>query len=96
MPQLFAGVLYRNIWYRVLPGNGPRSTCDTPSKVVENDRATLGPPDTDKQVMVHQLNIAVLDKKAPAIDVAVPNDSTISNKELKVSSCQKGVFLHAF
>lgn len=73
--------------YQVLPGKGLRSKCDTPSKVVQNDKATLGPPDTDKQVMVQQLNIVVLDKKAPVIDVAVPNDSNISNEELKDSSC---------
>lgn len=72
----------RNVWKEA-----PRSTCETPSKVVENDQARIMwdfQIQTDTLVTANQLDIGVVDKrqkKAVVTDVAIPSDSNIWKKE---------------
>ncbi|KAI3355858.1 hypothetical protein L3Q82_004410 [Scortum barcoo] len=72
-----AGIVYRNICTE-FGLEVPRSKWATPPKVVENDRAKNlwdFQIQTDKQVMVNQPDIVVVDKEQ--IDVAIPSDSNI-------------------
>ena len=60
------------------------STCETPSKVVENDQARIMwdfQIQTDTLVTANQLDIG--QKKAVVTDVAIPSDSNIWKKEHK-------------
>lgn len=68
----------------------PRSKWDTPARVVENDQPKI-PWDfqiqTNKLVMANQPDIVMADKQAGSrktavvIDVGIPKDSNIRNKE---------------
>ncbi|KAK7881151.1 hypothetical protein WMY93_029560 [Mugilogobius chulae] len=81
-----AGIVYRNICaeYGL---ETPRSKWETPSKVVDNDRAKIlwdFQIQTDRMVMANQPDIVVVDKeqrKAVVVDVAIPSDGNIRRKE---------------
>ena len=78
--------MYRNICskYRLDP---PKSRWETPQKVVENNRTKLlwdFPIQTDRKVLANQQDIVVIDKQkkeSVVIDIAVPSDSNIKQKE---------------
>ena len=67
----------------------PKLKLVTPPKVVKNDRAKIiwhFQIQTDKQLIVNQTDIVVIDKlqeKAVVLDVAIPGNNKIKKKEHK-------------
>ena len=83
-----ADIVYRNLCTEY--GLDPtKLRWETPQKVVENSRAKLlwdFQTQTDRKVLANQPDIVVIDKQkkeAVVIDIAVPSDSNIKNKEYK-------------
>ena len=81
-----AGIVYRAICAQY-GLRQPVNWWEVPEKVVENTEAKILWDfyiQTDKHVLANQPDIVVVDKKtktATIIDIAVPNDSNIANKE---------------
>lgn len=66
--------------------NGGKRNAEFGPETVENEgvKVRVGLPDTDKQVMVIQVNVVVVEKEenlAAGTDVVVLNDTTIRKKE---------------